>query len=259
MLDVGCASLEIGSMGVFDVNEKLARGIFGESFFGEFSARELLKRYRELSLLKHPDHGGDDNEFVLLTDAFTFLKRLSCEDVDDEKARTVSGEKISDLGKGYPITESAKTCDVCDGNGYRKYSSHSVGTGKYEECKLCGGDGLEFYKCNRCGGTGKYINPNSGKEVGDCYKCKGTGKFYPFKKKSPIGFASWPHGPMFDVYVPGTNRRGVPCKMCAGSGETEIRSDGRPCYMICVICEGVGEVKMWNPVIPRGFLSGGMK
>lgn len=31
-------------------------------------------------------------------------------------------------------------------------------------------------------------------------------------------------------------------------------TDGRPFYKVCMKCDGIGEEKMWNPVIPRGFL-----
>lgn len=218
----------------------------------------VLKVYRKLSFKFHPDHGGDADDFKKLTDAFKLLakvfKDIGVAGSDD--IVTICGRQLSDLGKGYPITESACTCDECDGMGYRKYSGLKEGTGEYRSCEECGGDGVMSHPCKKCGGTGRYIHPRSGKDIGECYRCKGSGKFYPFSKKR-FDEKHYFHVFMFneDPYIPGTRNRGIRCPACSGAKEVEIKTDGKPFFRVCEKCDGIGEVKMWNPVIPRGYIT----
>ena len=225
--------------------------------------RLLLKKYRALAFTCHPDYGGDPEAFNRLMDAFHILSKNCKDGVDDKGAKTIDGKRISDLGKGYPITESARTCDACDGKGYNMFHGNAEGTGEYKTCPACGGDRVKSYPCNRCEGTGKYKHPKSGKIIGECRGCKGTGKFYLYARKrrsNRFGFMFedlW----RFDMnpYIPGTDKRGIPCDMCCGDGKVEIKTNGEPFYTVCRKCEGVGEEKMWNPVLPRGLFTNGLQ
>jgi DnaJ-class molecular chaperone len=236
--------------------------IFGLEVGSSQSKQYIKKVYRARSLTLHPDMGGDADEFRELTDAFRVLEKVFKDNVergDDSDIEVSPGKRLSELGKGYPITDSARTCDRCEGKGYNVFSGQRRGTGEFKKCPTCGGDGLLWYPCKRCGGTGRYVHPKAKKDVGECHMCKGSGKFYPYAKRRAgrgyifYDFMSahfWNEAP----YIPGTNKRGQACKECSGNGEVEILTNGRPYYTICAECDGIGEIKMWNPVIPRGYL-----
>ena len=214
----------------------------------EYSRRDILKRYRILSFKFHPDHGGNNDDFNRLTDAFNILSK-ECKDLGG-KEKTIEGKKLSDLGKGYPITESAKTCDDCDGDGYRMYKGGIEFTGNMVKCPTCEGVGLFSFPCKKCGGTGKYFHPKARRVVGECNLCHGTGKFYPKNKnQSFFGFFE------VRIYIPCTQLIGIPCKVCIGSKFIPEKTDGKPFYTVCRKCEGIGEEKMWNPVLPRGLFN----
>ncbi len=96
--------------------------------------------------------------------------------------------------------------------------------------------------------------------VGHCNACKGGKWFYPYDKRWHQRDLSWS---VFKTkYVPGTTRRGIACKSCDGDGKVsrKVQLDGAKfLHRKCDACEGVGEVKIYNPVLPRGFLSTGTK
>jgi DnaJ-class molecular chaperone len=233
-----------------------ALSLFGFASSDVLSRAVILRRYRELVMINHPDMGGDADMFNRITEAYAILKRAGYKDNADNIEKTIDGYKLCDLGNGYPITESAITCETCDGHGYRQYSGMVEHTGHYEACKVCGGDGLKFYPCKKCEGTGKYRHPKSGKVVGECYQCNGTGKFYPFGKIKKSGFGYFFDTMMNDApYVPGTRKIGVNCPDCNGRGRVEVVADGRPFFRRCDECKGVGEIRIFNPVLPRGLFA----
>jgi len=45
------------------------------------------------------------------------------------------------------------------------------------------------------------------------------------------------------------------CDKCQGIG-TYMKKDGGEYAVVCDECKGVGEIKMFNPVLPRGLLKG---
>ena len=106
------------------------------------SRSSVLKVYRRLLFKFHPDHGGDADDFRKLTDAFNLLAKVFKDIgvVGSDDVVTICGRPLCDLGKGYPITEPACTCDECDGGGYRKYSGLKEGTGEYKSYGECGGE-----------------------------------------------------------------------------------------------------------------------
>jgi DnaJ-class molecular chaperone len=236
-----------------------AMKLFGFKVESKQTCVSIKKKYRELALKVHPDQGGNAALFILINKAFEVLYKVFGKVVEvrelDGDLEVADGRKLSELGKGYPITENARTCDNCGGKGYKQFSGLSRGTGEYRACRYCGGDGLVSYPCKKCGGTGRYIHPKTKKDTGECYSCRGTGKFYPYKKvrlsrfSTDWGFGGWEK----NVYIPGTQKLGQVCSYCKGTKEEEIMMEGGPVYSICSKCDGVGEIKMWNPVIPRGL------
>jgi DnaJ-class molecular chaperone len=221
------------------------------SIFGSYKGgtiRELKRKYRSLAMKMHPDTGGDAVAFNNLQDAYNVLK-MHVKDpvnVDDRSgALFVEGRPISEFGHGYPISENARTCERCDGNGFVAfYRSMPV----EKRCSGCDGTGAFSYPCRKCDGSGRYIR--GGKDRGECNLCKGGGRFYPENKKAVMSF-------FFEriVYIPGTTRRAHVCRACGGNG-VRLFYEKVASYMECPDCHGIGEIKMWNPVIPRGFMSG---
>lgn len=221
------------------------------------SVASALKMYRRLALERHPDLGGSQEAFVELTDAYNLLTKefegIAEDGNQASKAKTVDGRKLSDLGHGYPITVSATTCERCDGKGYVEFTG-----GRDEgrvDCPVCGGVGLRSYPCNRCGGDGKYkVN---GVVRGECNSCRGSGRFYPKSKEQYLRYNPWGdqwwHRP---TYIPGTKFVGIPCSECFGEG-TVIRFHKVTGYATCYACEGIGEIRIYNPVLPRGLFANG--
>jgi DnaJ-class molecular chaperone len=226
------------------MDELSAREIIGISK-GPFSGRTLKKAFRRKSFECHPDQGGSDEAFLVLQNAYKFLLKNTVVDSSDDVSslRTVNGVFLSELGKGYPLTTSACSCERCDGRGF--VSFNRAGGMNVVDCDRCSGSGFHFHKCNRCGGSGDY--KRSGKVVGHCFSCDGTGRFYP-KRKGP--FSMWMpwvviNEKRFNVYN---------CHDCKGlKTKASFRKTNEKLYRVCSECEGVGETIVWNPVIPRGF------
>ena len=56
-------------------------------------------------------------------------------------------------------------------------------------CPDCSGSGAFSYPCKKCDGTGVFLSPKTGKQVGKCRLCGGSGRFFPqFKedKERPL-------------------------------------------------------------------------
>lgn len=236
------------------MNNLEAQKLLGLGLNGGFTAVELKKAFRARSFICHPDAGGSSEEFHKLQEAYRTLEPWAKAEEGIKEQATVDGTALSELGQGYPLTESARPCEDCDGHGYREMHEPS---GHIEaECDVCGGTGLVRHPCNRCGGTGQYKNPKTGKVAGECYNCKGSGWFYPYRKKRLGRRTFETFWSAFHVkYIPGTTKIGQNCKECLGTGTREVPTGERTFYVRCSTCGGVGEVKMWNPVLPRGLFA----
>ena len=223
------------------------------NFFGlkrEYSLVELKKSFRKIVLKEHPDVGGDRTVFERAMRYFETLEKAcsnfeSCVDKSFSQDKTIDGIPLSNLGKGYPITESAATCDVCCGNGYTNFHDNFAGLIS-GPCEDCFGTGILSYPCKKCGGSGKYLR--NGKVIGECNLCNGSGRFYP-ENKRPIRNS-------FNVkYIPGTMKRAIDCKRCDGIGTVfGYVKNSKLLHRVCDKCDGIGEIKLFNPVLPRGFL-----
>jgi len=218
----------------------------------EYSLVELKKAFRKIALKEHPDVGGDRVVFERSVDYFKTLEKAcsnfgSGDDKCISSDKTIDGIKLSDLGKGYPITESAATCEVCDGHGYTSF--HDEWSKVYQPCGDCFGTGIFSYPCKKCGGSGEYSR--NGKVIGECNLCNGSGRFYPENKNPLRGF-------FYTIkYIPGTMKKAIACKRCDGSGTVfGYAENSKLLHRVCDKCEGIGEIKLFNPVLPRGFLAG---
>lgn len=227
-----------------------AKTILGIPTDEVLTAHALKSQFRIASRIHHPDAGGDAAAFIMIKEAYDWL--LANANITVEQLRdlvTIEGQRLVDLGKGYPLTVSAKTCEFCQGRGYKTF--HKM---KRAPCSKCGGTGLVRYPCKHCDGTGRYIH-STGKDIGECRRCKGTGWFYPFSKRPSLFFSY-----NYAKNVPGTDKEGVPCRNCHGTGEDPfglVSTEEVEYYFTCTSCEGVGEIKMKNPVLPRGYFTSG--
>jgi hypothetical protein len=210
--------------------------------------------------------------------------------------QTMDGTLLSELGKGYPLTKNACTCDQCDGKGYTEDESFTTATC---ECIKCKGHGIFSYDCKKCAGAGKT-------REGTCRTCRGSGRFFPgvgaedvdtgwvvdqkgrrisvqsSKKKANLygricfecegaGRIPWTQNVferLWDVYDRRRSRvvgiflaekmveSGTP--MSKAKEILGFKGEGRQVfYHKCYKCKGIGEIEMFNPVLPRGLLMRG--
>jgi len=219
----------------------------------EWTLQNLKSVYRKIAFIVHPDIGGTEEQFQKLKDAYDLLKDLCVSEII-ELDHTIEGYTLSELGKGYPITESARTCDICNGYGYKKYHrKESI----YDRCPDCEGIGAYSVKCRTCSGIGHFRHPRTNENVGTCETCQGTGKFYPpFNPKNRNIYSEFFGIPWFMVTLSnGQKIKANNCRKCNGMKEVLMDKETETLYYsYCTACDGVGEIKMWNPVIPRGLL-----
>jgi DnaJ-class molecular chaperone len=206
-----------------------------------FTPQLLKSAYRKAALHSHPDTGGSNDLFQRLSTAYAILLPHSRQDSKLTASKTDDGTKLSELGKGYPLSESARECSECHGAGYLKQCIEIQGI---KTCESCGGTGLKRAVCKKCEGTGKYRHPVSNKVIGECNLCKGTGIYY--SASDHIQPVAVPR------YIPGTRKIGQPCPNCYGIGT--YHHTYKMEFVTCHKCLGIGKVKMWNAVIPRGLL-----
>ncbi len=215
--------------------------------------RLVKSAFRKKALLYHPDRGGDPKAFRDIEQAYRELIKHSeiLKSIGSPIKATVNGKLLTDLGKGYPINVSAKTCENCEGRGYRILHKP-----RFVKCNSCHGDGWKRLKCKRCNGTKKYRK--NGRVVGDCYACNGTGEFVPHEYSVKRGMRPR-RVSIFDTMM-GTRiwPKNHYCDTCDGEGRY-LKEDGQACAIECDECKGIGEIKLFNPVLPRGLITRGVQ
>lgn len=210
-----------------------------------YTILQLKKAFRLQATIKHPDHGGAEEEFILLKEAYNVLKKYAVA-TNDRKLKTASGIPLSELGHGLSTSVNTKDCHRCKGKGYNEYNKRK---GPLISCPDCDGSGAYFLKCKGCQGTGDYKHPKLG--LIDCNLCGGFGRYYP-PYKMPRGGLT---GGSFKSFIFVNTRDGRTmvnsCSKCRGdggiSGEVKV-------YDKCSTCDGKGEIRIYNPVIPKGLL-----
>ncbi len=137
---------------------------------------------------------------------------------------TTDGTPLSELGLGFDNTKNGRDCGYCNHRGY-----HKVVEERYHICRECSGCGYTYANaCDACKGTGKFTQKNS-KRVVDCLRCKGKGTIH--------------YGTLSRCRADGCNRGYV------------SRATERVTYQTCWTCKGIGEIEIYNPVIPKGLLT----
>lgn len=192
---------------------------------------ELKRAYRRASFAAHPDHGGSDSEMCAVLAAFRRLRfclddRSVCINGSNKTPlTTIDGTPLSELGLGLGPTTNGTDCERCEGRGYREH--YGPGFRVCLSCDECG-EVPRTFPCRPCNGSGKFTQRRS-KRVVDCRACQGTGNF-----KHP--------------------RLRSPCKKCHGT-KTIWGKSNEASYNKCSNCDGTGEVRVWNPVLPKGALT----
>ncbi len=203
---------------------------------------QLKSLYRTKCKQLHPDVGGTEADFRKLNEAFMVLKEFyevgspifNFQNGDNGEylmnpKSTVNGVLLSNLGLGLGPNENGIDCERCECKGFileKQYGRRSI-------CTECKGSGIEPKKvvCRPCYGSGKFKQVNG--SIVDCRKCKGTGKF---------------KHPYLETF----------CQKCVGAGSLYDQVSSILAYE-CFKCEGKGQIKIHNPVIPKGRLAGLMR
>ncbi len=190
------------------------------------TATALKTAFRRRAMAVHPDRNPDDpgacGAFVALQDALNSLLEDPTAVVGvDEKEKCDDGTPLSELGKGLGPTTNGRPCPSCRGAGYTSYRM----SGPCPDCQQ-NYIGLWRRMCARCRGTGRYVR--DGREIGECFACRGQG---------------WVHG------------QSNGCRTCSGLGRVD---HGPQHHARCRGCDGTGEIRVLNPVLPKGlFTTGG--
>jgi DnaJ-class molecular chaperone len=189
---------------------------------------ELKSIYRKRCKALHPDQNPAKDAhiaFIEMKKAYDVLIEDSDLFLDRDKIaeKTEDGVLFSVLGLGLrDPTKNGCTCEYCDGLGRKQEDSG------FEFCDACGGNGWGYsFTCPDCGGTGEFFQPNAKRKV-VCRRCEGSGS---------ISF-----------------ERLHLCIVCHGR---RVKSR-RKIWKVCYKCEGTGEIEIFNPVLPKNLLFGGV-
>ena len=159
------------------------------------TSREITKAYRSLAMKHHPDKGGDDKKFKVITDAYEVLSNPERRKAYDVGGRTGSTTWNMDtmftsmFSGSFPARENrvrplvinvfVSLEEVCTG------SRRSVAYHARRTCKTCMGTGGNASRdCQPCGGTGtkvmsRSLRPGMVQQVqSTCLKCGGKGKLF---------------------------------------------------------------------------------
>jgi DnaJ-class molecular chaperone len=168
---------------------------------------------------------ANDEEFIKIKTFYTKLVEQSpawaFADTGAQDPKTTTGHLLSELGLGLGPTVNGKDCNVCQHRGYTIIELSGL-----TRCTRCIGAGFAYEDtCSRCKGSGKFVK--NGRPVGVCFSCRGTGK---------------PLRPRLNL-----------CSRCHGRGSINVPANTKE-YHLCYTCKGVGEIEIFNPVIPKGRL-----
>jgi DnaJ-class molecular chaperone len=220
------------------------------AFIGLFrptTMQALKTAYKRKSRELHPDINlsvDAEENFKLLNSIYeTICKRTNwC--MDEPGSNTP--DWINTCGKGLGPNKNGRPCENCRGAGYT-VSTYIDVFNLGSECPKCAGSGYQL--CSKCNGTGNYTV--------QCNKCDSNGLFTlrsgrKVQCKVCSGYKTRVIGTCYTCNGTGRSKQlHHSCKLCGGDG---IIYSEKESYSKCHKCNGVGEVEIWNPVIPKGRL-----
>ncbi len=191
-----------------------------------FNLEALKTAFRRASHDLYPDKGGNQEAFIKMKQAYDVIvsfrddPSLFGDGSNPQKGmRTIDGTWLHELGLGLGPMKNGVDCEVCNHRGYTEIQSMD-----FRKCSACEGEcWISLVPCGDCKGSKKFTQ-KSGRVV-ECYRCRGAG--------------------MREV-------RPFQCIKCNGRGD--IYEAVYTQYIKCTACVGMGEVEIYNPVIPRGRL-----
>lgn len=191
----------------------------------------IKQAYKRASLLEHPDHSKHpqaSERFQRVRKAYEIaivnhdIIELTSHDM--EELRCQDGTPLSELGNGLGPRVNGRPCEFCEAKGFTSYRAGFI---HCDNCHPVGFVGWE-YKCSRCEGSGDFRD-KKGRIKGKCFKCNGLG---------------WKRG------------RGHKNRCFKCNGLQMINDPNAPTlYRKCLECKGCGEVRIFNPVLPKGLLN----
>lgn len=178
--------------------------------------KTLTSAYRRACFVHHPDVGGDEDEFKMLTWAYTELTTASSGVFVDGPATqaTEEGIPLSELGKGLGTNVNGKTCEKCKGDGYTKKQGVTWHPGL--PCDICYAV-RSTWGCRKCDGKFK---KTEGWIYAICAPCKGTGEIMVLNPVIPKGFL-----PSGNIGQKARKRLGTPCRECGMVGFHKMSCD----------------------------------
>lgn len=194
-------------------------------------AIDLKAAYHQKTKELHPDRNEKDTTalFQEMQAAYTKLSESTAIiEVTNNALTTIEGTPLTDLGTGLSLVINSVPCEYCQGKGY----STEAGS-RFVECTDCGAMGLTLKTCSQCRGS-RGFTALDGSHV-TCGSCDDRGTVRG-KDKS-----NWfDHGWLRScLSCHGTKRKVVPYGHI---------------YRRCSPCQGLGEIQIFNPVIPKGRL-----
>lgn len=154
---------------------------------------EIKKAYKKLAKEHHPDHGGDEESFKEINEAYSILSDDKKRSEYDDPMRSAFNVFPNFFNGGFPFRERRYPTNMpMKGKDLRYvivislYESICGGDKKFEydfkdECSECKGlGGTEKEKCRECGGAGMITKVNRSGNVQMinqtmCRRCRGRG------------------------------------------------------------------------------------
>ncbi len=190
-------------------------------------AAELKAAYRQQVKALHPDKNDNDTTaaFQEMQSAYKQLSDSSVALIEAvNNAITDKGIALVDLGLGLSPTVNGVTCLDCQGKGYS-----TVPGSRFVECTDCNIDslglGLGGTRCPQCRGSRGFTALDGSHVI--CWTCDDQGIL-------PGSIDWW----------------GLSCSSCNGT-KRKLVPHGQ-IHRQCDKCRGIGEIRIYNPVIPKG-------
>lgn len=200
--------------------------------------KEFRRGYRARARELHPDMNKEDTtkEFQLLQE--TYEKLVGSNIFTDVIDSTVEGLNLSELGLGLGPLINGVECSHCCGNGYTSTFGF-----KYEYCNDCDDMGfpLPMKICPQCRGSKGFTSIKGHHVV--CMTCNDRGKIKGHAKHQSLS-------EYWNLFEPR-------CPSCNGTKQRKVNDIEQMIYSRCSYCDGVGEIRIYNPVIMKARLNGG--
>ena len=160
---------------------------------------EIKKAYRKLAMKHHPDHGGSEEEFKKINEAYSVLsdelKRSEYDSRGNRRHRNMSWEDVfgdffgrNPFGRSHHQAQPQRPREQTDSDlkfnlgitldQVKRGASQRINYSRNVKCEPCSGKGGEDpARCETCGGTGveMFYNKRGVNFRTTCRTCAGAG------------------------------------------------------------------------------------